>query len=888
VAAAHALHQRGVAETAAGRPAAAARYLHAALRLATTPASAAPAATRPAGAGRPRTGPAGATDPPPAGPAGATPAGAAPAAAAAGGRAGGGAGDLRETTGRVLISLAHAEAEQGRTERGLALLDEAAGLLPAHGRALLLQQRGLLLLRLGRAEDALALLDAAVPLLERSGDPVVLARTLLNRGNLHTYAGRLRLARADLRHCQELAAAHGLDLLAAKALHNLGSCELATGDVPAALDAYQTAAARYAAAGPGFLATVAVDKARALLAAGLAREAGAELDTALEVSQRLRLSQDRAEAELARAHAALAAGDARTARAWAGRAGQRFHRRGNDAWAALAALLRLRAELAESGPTLARAGRCQALADRLAALRLAHDAELARLLAARTLLAVGRRAEAAALLAAPGHRGAPVENLLLRRLVAAELAQAAGNRRVALRQLRTGLAALHDHRGRLGSLDLQSGISALGAELAAAGLAAACAAGSPRLVLTWSERTRAQALRMRPVRPPADQEFRDTLGELRQLSAAVRDAELAGRREPRLRARCTELERRLRERTWQVAGTGESAAVAAPEEIVAELADAGCVLVSLLDRDGRLAGLVIRDGAIRLVELGQAERVREAICRLLSDLDALTGRRLPTRLAQVVRMSFDRQLAVLTEELTSPLRAELGDRPAVLVSVAAVPWGLLPDLRGRPVTTAPSASSWLAARRSRHAWRHRAAGAGQRPAVLVAGPNLAHAEAEVAAIRGIRPSSTTLLAGRATVEATLRALDGAPVAHLAAHGQHQRENVLFSRLELADGPLMAHDLQALASPPGHVVLSACDVGQAVVRPGEEALGFSLALLQAGTATVVASLSRVVDEAAVDLMTAYHRGLVAGAEPAQALAAAGRDGLPVPFVCLGAG
>jgi CHAT domain-containing protein len=172
--------------------------------------------------------------------------------------------------------------------------------------------------------------------------------------------------------------------------------------------------------------------------------------------------------------------------------------------------------------------------------------------------------------------------------------------------------------------------------------------------------------------------------------------------------------------------------------------------------------------------------------------------------------------------------------------------------------------------------------------VLVAGPNLSHAEAEVAAIGGIRPASTTLVADRATVEATLHALDGAPIAHLAAHGRHQRENVLFSRLELVDGPLMAHDLQALARPPGHVVLSACEVGQAVIRPGEEALGFSMALLQAGTATVVSSLSRVGDEAAVALMTAYHRGLVGGAEPAQALAAAGGDAPPLPFVCLGAG
>ena len=37
---------------------------------------------------------------------------------------------------------------------------------------------------------------------------------------------------------------------------------------------------------------------------------------------------------------------------------------------------------------------------------------------------------------------------------------------------------------------------------------------------------------------------------------------------------------------------------------------------------------------------------------------------------------------------------------------------------------------------------------------------------------------------------------------------------------------MAYDIQQLAAPPGQVILSACDVGRSVVRPGEELLGFT--------------------------------------------------------------
>ena len=137
--------------------------------------------------------------------------------------------------------------------------------------------------------------------------------------------------------------------------------------------------------------------------------------------------------------------------------------------------------------------------------------------------------------------------------------------------------------------------------------------------------------------------------------------------------------------------------------------------------------------------------------------------------------------------------------------------------------------------------------------------------------------------------ATLRALDGAPLAHLAAHGHHERENVLFSRLDLADGPLMAYDVQQLAAAPRQVVLSSCDVGRTVVRPGEEILGFTAALLYVGTATVISSVARVADDdIAVGIMTGYHRSLRAGARPAEALASAARGEPFSPFVCFGAG
>ena len=125
----------------------------------------------------------------------------------------------------------------------------------------------------------------------------------------------------------------GHDLIAAKALHNLGYCDLLAGDIPAALQLFNVAADAYRLSAPGFLLVLATDKARALLAAGLAGDAASELDGAMASFRRQRLDQDLAEAELARAEAALAAGELAAARRWAAAAERRFRQRGNDACA---------------------------------------------------------------------------------------------------------------------------------------------------------------------------------------------------------------------------------------------------------------------------------------------------------------------------------------------------------------------------------------------------------------------------------------------------------------------------------------------------------------------------------------------------------------------------
>ncbi|WP_336204248.1 CHAT domain-containing protein [Nonomuraea sp. LPB2021202275-12-8] len=787
------------------------------------------------------------------------------------------AGEPDMLLARVLTSLAHAEAEQGHSEAGLDLLDVAQRRMPGSGLGYVHAQRGLVLLRLGRQLEALDQLDLAVPLLADQ-DRVELARILLNRTVIHLSTGRVGLARDDARRSRELATGLGQEIIAAKALHNHGYCDFLLGDIPAALAVFAQVREQYTRVIPGFLPVLALDQARALLAAGLCAEAGRILDENLTLFRRQRLVQDYAEAELARARAAFDAGEMAEARAWARRAAGGFRRRRTTSWLASAELMLLRCDFAAGRPGLA--GRADELAARLAGLGLRDEAEMAALVAARCRLAAGGAGQAPA----GSRRRIPLELRLMHHLTEAERAIAAGRRGQGLERLRGGLALIRTHRTRMGSLDLQTGVAALGAELARTGMSAALANGSPRLVFRWSERSRAQAFRHRRVRPAHDEQTVEALVELRHLRQRIRTHPEESRRHPVLRERCRQLERLIKEKSWQQSGADGGTAAATTAQVEAELDSAGLVMVSLLCVDGRVLALVLRDGTVRLQPLGPYELVAEATRRLGADLGVLAGRTRPARLRQVIEASVRTQMATLNDALIAPVSALIGDRrPLVIVptmAMSAVPWGLLPGLRGRPLVVAPSALAWLSAQRGR-----RVAGAGV--PVLVAGPGLIHARSEIEQIARLYPAGRSLTGEQATVEATLGLLDGAPLAHLAAHGHHERDNVLFSRLDLGDGPLMAYDIQGLERAPGHVVLSACDAGQALVRPGDEVLGFTAALLYSGSSTVVSSLTRVPDEVAATVMTAYHLRLSSGEPPAAALAAAAEGELST-FTCFGAG
>jgi CHAT domain-containing protein len=137
---------------------------------------------------------------------------------------------------------------------------------------------------------------------------------------------------------------------------------------------------------------------------------------------------------------------------------------------------------------------------------------------------------------------------------------------------------------------------------------------------------------------------------------------------------------------------------------------------------------------------------------------------------------------------------------------------------------------------------------------------LATGGAEVPRVAGDHPDAVVLANGSATVERCLRAMDGAGLVHVAAHGRFRADNPMFSALEMADGPLTVHDLEQLGRAPHRIVLSACDSGVMVPVGAGELLGLASALMSMGTAGILASVAPVNDEATVELMVQLHRGL----------------------------
>ncbi|MCP5068653.1 MAG: CHAT domain-containing protein, partial [bacterium] len=183
---------------------------------------------------------------------------------------------------------------------------------------------------------------------------------------------------------------------------------------------------------------------------------------------------------------------------------------------------------------------------------------------------------------------------------------------------------------------------------------------------------------------------------------------------------------------------------------------------------------------------------------------------------------FETIIEELDRRILGPMRPLLGGNDPIVMSLAddllSLPWGALPSLRGRALSLVPSLSWWC----------HVVSDQQQAPtgqAVLVAGPDLDHADREIEMLRTRHyPRAIVLTGPDATAQALIDACQEGDIVHVAAHGRFRDDSPMFSSIELADGPLSIFELGQVADPPRRLILSTCDLGRHGTTPMARASG----------------------------------------------------------------
>jgi CHAT domain-containing protein/tetratricopeptide (TPR) repeat protein len=789
-----------------------------------------------------------------------------------------------ELAGRIAITLSLVLSYQGELTNALAILDVSEPGLRDGARGRLRTQRGMILYQQGEFGMALLEYEAALELLVPTGDQLGELRQRLNLGALLSYLGRLDDARDHLVVAAELARRLDQTLARAVAEQNLAHVSALEGDFPAAFECFERASAHFRGCGyDGPLAhALLLDHARALLQANLLDDAQTMADRAVQVSDRTEGELDLPESLLVAAQVRLARSDVPAAIDAAGRSVAGFERLLRPAWAELARAVLLRAQV-DALPSEALALEAQRNADRLFELGCRADGLRATLLATEVRVRLDQLEAADELLriAAPALRSnVTLQPTALR--LRALVEKARGNRAGARRAVNLGVRILDDHQAVLGALELRAVAAADSDGLAHIGVKMAIEDGRPRELLHQLEATRRTTSLLAAARPPEDDVLADLLAQWRVLALQQREAISDTGPVAVLDRERSRLEDAIRGHVRRAPAADTRADVPLAEAVRA-LGERA--LIEYANLDGRLYAVTVIDNRAALHDLGSVDGLeveRDSCVHALHRLNRVQGSDASRAAATTTLQEVG---AVLAERIVPP-RLARSDRPVVIVPTGVLhglPWAVLPGWRGRAVSVAPSLTGWtLAARRSERVTR----------VGLIAGPELEHADAEVAELARIHAAPTVLTGPASTASRVLDVLASSDLAHVASHGAYRHDNPLFSTLRLADGPLTVFDLERCAELPRTIVLSACNVAMGTPLAGGALLGLASSLMVFGAGAVVAPLTPVSDERAVPLMVRFHQQLLAGASPAAALAGLHEDPTIVDptaaaFIALGA-
>jgi len=765
----------------------------------------------------------------------------------------------------VLITRSSIRLEEGRIDlarRDIAKARDCASVetLPdvAFAEALLEEHAG----RLPAAEAAYELV------IESSGRTRIdlAPKTHNNLAQVKRRLGDLDGARRHLEVSIELASSFS-PMVVAIATHNLAGVAGESGDPVQALRLYDDALKMLQKAelplGEHFL-----DKTHTFLGLRLLDEAAGAVSLAVTELDVPGGSLMFGEALILQARVAFEREDFQASITAADAAAEMYARQDRQGWQAVASLLALRsrasendvgegflAELAAVEASLSEYGDHVGLVDALmlkgrTSLRLG----LSRNASTAFSQVAGLTSSGPVLLRIQGHLAQSLESQIKR------------DRRRLGRASRAGLDALERYRQSFVSSELRAKAAKYGVELSELGLRSALEHGTPLQVWSWLERTKASVIGGAiAARTPAD--LGPLLAELRESRRAIDDPSIghSGRRTQQ--DRLARLEGRIRAATWKREKQDGVDAFARPTQSrLAHLKTAlgSRVLVQYGVVDGKLISVVVSSNSVRMMRMGPIGVVEEAGRNLGFALNRLSQPRSDAS-ASAARLSADDALEVLDSALVRPIARLMGSPSHAVVvppsDMIGLPWGSLSTFREVAVCIVPSAMLWAATATS---------STRSERVVAIEGPGLDAAAAEVRLVAKIHGDAEALVGRAATVSATLEAVDGAKLVHLACHGTLRSDSPTFSGFRMSDGPLTVHDLEGLSSPAHHWVLAACDLGNPGALSGSDLEGVLASLLGGGAAAVVAAITAVPDQVSAALMAPLHQALAMGASLPDAL------------------
>jgi CHAT domain-containing protein/tetratricopeptide (TPR) repeat protein len=311
------------------------------------------------------------------------------------------------------------------------------------------------------------------------------------------------------------------------------------------------------------------------------------------------------------------------------------------------------------------------------------------------------------------------------------------------------------------------------------------------------------------------------------------------------------------------------------QEIRAAL-PAEALLIEYFQIGDRIVACVLGQESLEIVPVTVVQRISTALRMLQFQL---SKHRLGTEYTEMFRDALLRSarehLKSLYDQLVRSFRHRLKEHHLLFVPHSLlhyVPFHALFDgenylIDSHTVSFAPSAGIYMLCngKKTDSSGPALLLGVPDAQAPLVAG--------EVQALSEIIPNSQLFIGSQATDDVLREVGQRSRIVHIATHGRFRQDSPMFSSIRLGNSYLSLYDLYQLRLPAQLVTLSGCATGLNAITAGDELIGLSRGLFQAGAQSLLLSLWDVHDESTSLFMVSFYRNVVKGCGLAASLRSA---------------